>query len=382
MRDTGELSYLIGDDERHYYRILFPEAYVFAHSRHTFVDLKYHKDEDYSPDYNAPITITVTCNFKQYTETKYADMNGSVKFDIGAFLRAFLDGTMKEDSIFDYSQYSKMVSAVAVTVTLKYNSTQFWTEDFEVVNGADEYVDDWWKDERRLHWWYSYPFTFDYRNLDEAGITIGSGATTVGPLPQITPDSMTYSRIRINPKVFASSATKLEVNAQGGMGFSNGSFNTRANKVVLIGHACARNEKDVYLRWLNRHGELNYWLFHRYSMKRSLKDNEHTRAFINDIWPEDTLLDNADIRNKTATRELTAYSGELDGFDYEIVRQLFTAPFVDMFERVISTNNYVWQRVQLKAETQTEALRHADKYTRNRQVVITLVMPEEGQIYL
>ena len=175
----------------------------------------------------------------------------------------------------------------------------------------------------------------------------------------------------------------LRISSTAGMGFVNGSFvSPRSNAVTLIGHSCPRSEKDIYLRWLNRHGELCYWLFHRYSTQQGVKDNEHIRANVNDMWPESGVIDNAAVRIKTVTKEIKAYTNELDGFDYELVRQVFTAPYVDMFVRTVSTNNHVWQRAHVKAEAQTEVLRHADNYTKNRQVVITLLMPEEGHVEL
>ena len=383
MRDTGELSYLIGDDEIHYVRLLYPEAYVFVHSRHIFFDIKYHRDEDYAADAGGQIQIIVADNdnYESYAETKCLDMKGSVKFDIGVFLRALLEGTMQEDSVFDYSQNSKAVANHSVTVTLKYYNTQFFTTTLEVVNGADEYQDDWWKEERRLHWWYNYPFTFDFRNLDEASYSKNGNTVTQKPLPQITPDSKNYTRIRINAKALTSSAKTVLLYTSQGMRFSDGAFGSNnSNRVLLVGHGCEVSEKHIYLRWLNRHGELCYWLFHRYSVQQVVKDNEHVRANINDIWPESGVIDNASIRNKTVTKEVKAYTDELDGSDYELVRQVFIAPFVDVFERTILGQNHVWQRVHVKAETQTEALRHADEYTKNRQIVITLLMPEEGCI--
>jgi hypothetical protein len=82
--------------------------------------------------------------------------------------------------------------------------------------------------------------------------------------------------------------------------------------------------------------------------------------------------------------EIKCFTDALDGIDYEIVRQIFTAPFVDLYlpEPSQEMKQAQWQRVHIKAETQTEALRHADKYTYTRQVTITLTLPEEGQLFV
>jgi hypothetical protein len=81
---------------------------------------------------------------------------------------------------------------------------------------------------------------------------------------------------------------------------------------------------------------------------------------------------------------MTVFTDALDGIDYEIVRQIFTAPFVDLYlpDQSSRFNKAVWKRLNINAATQSEALRHADLYTLNRQVTITLTLPEEGQIFV
>lgn len=377
-----------------WFQITYPEDYIFAQSRHTYINIDRLHDIDHYPNQGMPVKmqITDTTANKTYAEVRYLDKDGKAMFDIARFLQVFMEDTVKPDTITHDNDQSTLVIAHAVTISLFYDieTTAFWTlSTFEVVNGADEVMDNWWNGTRRLRWWHNYPFTFDFRNLDEASITVNDGAATVGHLPQITPDAFTYSRIRVNPKYLAANANKLEVatTSNTGMGFVFGHFySTKRNVVVLLGNSCARSDKDIYLRWLNRHGELSYWLFKRYSVQRKFKATDNQRAYIKDERIDETtmVIDNALLRALTVEGELKCYTDSLDGIDYEIVRQMFSAPFVDLYlpEPSALMKTAVWHRVHIKPETQTEVLRHADDYTKNRQVTVTLTMPEEGQIFV
>ena len=396
MRQTEVTAFEDQYEDRNFYQVTYPEVYIFAHSRHTYVDIDELRDADYVPNAGGTVTMQITDNTtsRQYTEFRRLDEKGKATFDISRFLQIFMDGTLGEDTEFDYTEDSKLVTTHSVTVALKYGGVTFWTTDFEVVNGADEPTDNWWNGQRRLHWWCKYPFTFDYRNLNEASITINGGTTTVGNLPQDISDTNTFGRIRINPNSLIPDSPSvpvgytvntLKVHSMAGMGFVNGSFSgAKANTVILIGHQCSPNEKDIYLRWLNRHGEMSYWLFNRHSIQRKPKATDSQRAYVKDErFGATGVIDNSILRTLTLERELKCFTDALDGIDYEIVRQLFTSPVVDLFLPEYSTASVKrWQRVHIKAETQAEALRHADQYTYNRQVTITLTLPEEGQLFV
>ncbi len=388
MRQTAVTQFLDHNEDRNFYQVTYPEPYIFANSRHTYIDLDELRDADYVPNAggNVQLTLIDVDTSTVYNEYRRCDERGKATWDIGRFLQIMMEGTLKDDAEFDYNGDSKLVNRHYVYVGLEYGGVYFFQEYFEVVNGADEPTDNWWDGTRRLHWWYNYPFTFDYRNLDKASIQKNDGAVTMGNLPQITPDNYNYTRIRINPHSIAGLwANKLKVTSPAGMGFRYGSFSgTKTNTVVLIGHGCTPNEKDIYLRWLNRHGELSYWLFNRQSLTRKTKATDSQRAYIKDERFAGYGIDNALLRTLTVEGELKCFTDALDGIDYEIVRQIFTAPFVDLYlpEASQEMRQAQWQRVHIKAETQTETLRHADKYTYTRQVTITLTLPEEGQIFV
>lgn len=389
MRQTAYTAFYDQYEDRNFYQVTYPEDYIFVHSRHTYIDIDELRDGDGVPNSGGTVMmqITDTDTNKTYIEYRRLDERGKATFDISRFLQIFMEDTLREDADFDYNANSKAVARHYIYVGLKYAGVFFFQYYFEVVNGADEPTDNWWDGQRRLRWWYNFPFTFDFRNLDEANIQKNGGTVVTGPLPQITPDNFQYTRIRINAhSVGGLWANTLKVSSNAGMGFLDGSFfATKMNSVLLIGDGCTPSEQNLYLRWLNRHGELSYWLFNRHSQQRSTKASDSQRAYIKDerIGANNTI-DNALLRTLTTTGELTAFTDALDGIDYEIVRQIFTAPFVDLYlpDQSQRLKNAVWKRLNIKAGSQTEALRHADQYTMNRQVSITLTLPEEGQIFV
>lgn len=387
MRQTELTSFEDQHEDRNFYQITYPEAYIFVHSRHTYIDIDQLLDQDGVPQSRAEVLMQVIDNTtpQSYSEKRRLDRDSKATFDIGRFLQIFMEGTLKDDSTFDYDDDSKMVSSHGVTVKLKYNGVFFWQETFEIINGAYEPLDDWWSGQRRLRWWYNFPFTFDFRNLYEASITINSGTTQMAQIAQILPDTMSYSRIRLNPKSITLWANRMLVTTGAGMGFLHGTFSAaRSNSVLLIGHQCLPSEKTVYLRWLNRHGEMNYWLFYQQARQRKTTAIDSKRAYVKDERFAAGIIDNALLRTLSIEGELTCFTDALDGIDYDIVRQIITAPFVDLYLPDVSDslNEETWQRVHVKAGTYTELLRHADKYTYNRQVTLTLTLPEEGQIFV
>lgn len=388
MRQTAYTAFEDQYEDRHFYQVTYPEAYVFAHSRHTYITIDQLRDGDGVAETGAPVQLLIKNighNEGDYTETKYVDSQGKVNFDVARFLQIFMEGTVKPDADFDYTDDSKMVARNTVHLELNAFGVTFWDEDFDVVNGADEVTDCWWRETRRLKWWPAYPFTFDFWNFEDAILTVNGLSQTL-ILPQVLPDTdSSNSRIRINPKFFTSQyIEKMAISKAAGKGFTLGTFGALVNAVTLIAQPQPIAQKYVYLRWLNRHGELSYWLFNRHSMQRTPKASDSQRAYIKDErFDEFDTCDNALLRYMTVNRELQAFTDALDGFDYEIVRQLFTAPFVDMLIPEHSTDDTpTWLRVHIKAEKQTEPLRHSDNYTMNRQVTVTLTMPEEGQIFV
>ena len=389
MRQTALTAFEDQNEDRNFYQLTYPENYIFAHSRHTYINIDRLSDADNIPNSGGTVLLEIKDNDTNitYSEARYLDWNGKADFDIGRYLHILMEDTLRADADFDTTANSKLVANHSVTVRLKYGGVWFWTYDFEVVNGADEPTDNWWDGQRRLRWWYQFPFTFDFRNIDEASIQKNGGAVIVGNLPQITPDTKTYSRIRINAtSVGGLWANTLRVSSNYGMGFIDGGFSgNKSNSVLLIGNGCQPSEQNAYLRWLNRHGELNYWLFNRYSQQRSIKASDYQRAYIKDERiGANATIDNALLRTLTIEGEMTVYTDALDGIDYEIVRQIFTAPFVDLYlpDQSDRWKKAVWKRLNIKAGSQTEALRHTDTYTQNRQVTITLTLPEEGQIFV
>lgn len=385
MRQT-QLTPFTVEGNTYSYQVTYPEDYIFAHSRHTYVNIDRLVNSLGNPLSGETVKMQITdldAN-TTYLEYKTLDALSRASFDIGRFLQVFLDGALDVGEERAYAYDSDLVQQRYIYVGLEYKGYYFFQYYFEVTPGADEPTDDWWYKQRRLRWWYNFPFTFDFRNLGSATVQKDGGTPTTESLPNIS-TGMTYSRIRVNPKCLAASASTLLVSSSAGMAFHDGSLSGAAdNTVLLVGDGCEPSDSTVYLRWLNRHGETSYWLFHRYGIERRAKAADYRRAYVKDYMSPFGIIDNSLIRNMTIEREVKCYTDALDGTDYETVRQIFASPFIDMYlhDKTTNISDPKWMRVHIKAETQAEPLRHADNFTKNRQVSITITLPEEGQLFV
>lgn len=380
--------------------ISYPEACVFVHSRHVYLKADM-RDGDNIPNSGRNVILTLTDNDTNvsYSVGKYADQNAIVIFDLSRLLQILTD-FVKPDALFDYSRDSELAQSHTVTIALSEPGIDaFWSDTVEAFNGSDEINDLWWTETRKLRWWPAYPFTFDFANVDEINVQIDYGMVQAGPFPLID-TTRDVSRLRVNPAgpKFSWSAQriiKFSIAANGmSLGIAQYSdnghvagtslfFDNVANVLFLGVDNRARTEADVYLRWLNRHGELCYWLFKRYSGSRNVSATESYRAMVEDDRYINGVRDNARLLTRSLKSELTIYTDLLQQWEYEHVASLFDAPFADMLEQKTydPTNGIIhWNRVHVKAGNHIENLKNFSEHDTNKQIVLTLTMPDQNHI--
>ena len=387
-------------EDRNIAYISYPEACVFVHSRHVYLKADM-RDGDNVPNSGRYVILTLTDNDTNvsYSVGKYADQNAIVIFDLSRLLQILTD-FVKPDCIFDYRDDSALAQSHTVTIALSEPGIHaFWNDTVEAFNGSDEINDLWWNTVRRLRWWTAYPFTFDYANVDEASIQIDGGIVEVGNFPQIV-TTKSVSRLRVNPagtkfSLLANRIIKVSISANGMLMRISGTsdsghvagtslFSNNVANTLFIGvDRRETTEADVYLRWLNRHGELCYWLFKRYSGSRNVSATESYRAMVEDDRYINGIRDNARLLTRSLKSELTIYTDFLQQWEYEHVASLFDAPFADMLEQKTydPTNGIIhWNRVHVKAGNHVENLKNFSEHDTNKQIVLTLTMPDQNHI--
>ena len=114
-------------------------------------------------------------------------------------------------------------------------------------------------------------------------------------------------------------------------------------QTLIYDNSCVKN--PVYLRWLNRLGGLDYWLFSGdHSKYIKVKTDQQYSVFQNDI---STANNPIRVLFKSATSSLKCKAIQLDRDDIEGLEHLLTSVHIEM---LVSYENGVakWQTVTLK----------------------------------
>lgn len=391
---------LSGND--HHYSAQFPEDFVFVHSRHIYLETQLMAGGFSNADVSVPVMLTMLDQNTgaRYSVTKYTNGVGKVTFDMSRFLQLLCD-FVYDDGVRHYYDASPMNR-------VNCHFVEYWLTAFDInyidrgivcFAGTDEITDFWWKEPRHLRWWKNLPFTFDFRHVDTAVVEPDGGVSSVVTLPVITYNE-TYERVRIDPRAMNWDANKvLRVRTNSNDGFAiriataqdtDHVFGTSMvydayNEVVLHVDDEPLSEHSVYLRWLNRHGEMCYWLFKPYASKRTIKSTSVHRSMTLDERFVDSIRPSADIRTRELKRELTVYTELLQKWEYEHVAELLDAPYADMLLLLLDGYNLPagvvrWQRVHVKPTSYNENLRLVSDRDQNRQFVITIELPEQNHI--
>lgn len=390
--------------DQHRYIACWPERYTFAHSRHIYYQVEL-RDGEGVADYGVPVTATITDadSDKSYSVMKYTDRNGKVTFDLACFIQA-LSAEIFDNADFDYSNDSELVNAINLEGKMTAYGTDFAQFETQAVNGTMEVTDRWWSNDRRLAWWKNFPFTFDFANVDEVSVTPDGGATTVREFPQIEPTPFSFPRLRVNASYFQINPRRsVRFFTNNGMIFGiaapsdlnnvpgsamflysspKGSFSISLDLDV---RDCEPKAGDVYVRWLDKHGELSYWMLHRHSETKTTTMAESRKALpLDERFVDDMVMDNAVVAEYDSKSELVAFSGFVEKWEYDLLLTMTDAPFVDMLDMGEYINEGVirWHRIHVKPGSFAENQNNVADNMTNRQFVATFILPEQNHIRL
>lgn len=345
-----------------------------------------------TPVANRRVQVTTFPTFMRGYDFRYTDAQGSVTVDIGRMMQVVTDNVAQEPDI-DYRTGGGVVLSKASRRYIRFydGGTAICNIAFDAHNGADD-IADCWEDNsiggpRRLKWFKSYPFTFDFPNVTEAAIRRDGGNTSIGAHTHIT-TTLTHAVQRVIPaniSGLAAARRTIDIASAADDGFC---FNRRGvltagrNRVFIEIDAQPYDTRKVYLRWLGKHGELFYWLFNRVSVEDTVSSETYdtgggTRAY--DNFTGVAYAGTADF--KSSERRLTVHSGMLDAHYYRLVRSVMSSPVVDM----LAHHNYgdertypLWRRVTIEAKKSSEIVRHPDTQG-NASRELTLVIDIPGQ---
>ncbi len=136
----------------------------------------------------------------------------------------------------------------------------------------------------------------------------------------------------------------------------------------------------VYLRWLGRNGEAEYWLFTPGKKSTSVAVNNTFTRFEGDLAePKDGVLGNSGYQDYTETRAITMGTGNVTLDEYERLCGLATSPVVEMLIRN-EPGNYLWQRVNVAGGSYERNIRRSTPGLQTFEITINL--PKRNTIQL
>lgn len=140
-------------------------------------------------------------------------------------------------------------------------------------------------------------------------------------------------------------------------------------------------EDGTYLRWLNRSGEVSYWLFTNSQLRVAASErSSFARHYEGDpTVPSANIYRNAQKADFRETREMVVGAVGLSPDEYEELGSLATSPVVDMLVSMEEGVN-TWQRVNVSASSYSRNIRRKTPNLQDIEFIIRL--PERNTVQL
>lgn len=131
-----------------------------------------------------------------------------------------------------------------------------------------------------------------------------------------------------------------------------------------------------FLRWLNRRGELRYWLFYGgdYKVAATVSESFKRLQGYDAYSLSNSTTVNPDKQNLSTTRTLTLGAPGVSAEDFDMLTELGASPVVHLLTYPDDTAPYyqVWERVNVQAGTFTRSKRRETPQTLDFEITITL----------
>lgn len=146
-------------------------------------------------------------------------------------------------------------------------------------------------------------------------------------------------------------------------------------RITLVPDACRRG---TYLRWLNRRGEIDYWLFENSQLRTTTtvlgSFRRHYDGSLTD--PAQGSLRNPQKADYREAREMALGAVGLTRDEYEGLSSLFVSPVVER----LMPDGATWQRVNVAAGTYARSIKRDTPRLQDVEIVIEL--PERNTVKL
>lgn len=362
-------------------RIDYPNSVAFMYSRQPVI-------VTFLLDGGAGVTsvdIKLTCvtTGRSHTESR-APYSSSVEIDISRIMQLLAtDVDQLTDRVEDGASLSEPFT-LEVAYTKGQATTQQLTAEIIGMYGALDQGEIYGENtQRRL--WLNFPQTFNlWTDDDDSQGFIIFGEYVFANLAPTYPCNEYDLMLVLRNEDHFDFIEKLRTGAPCNLGITWRSKIAYGAEIPMISREIRLipdcRTDGTYLRWLNRRGELSYWLFTESKLRvtTSLADT-FTRYYQGDpTIPESDIFRNPQKASYREAREMVLGAVGLSRDEYDDLCDLATSPVV---ERLMpGTNQTMWQRVNVVAGTFERDIR---RKTPNRQdLEIIIELPERNTIKL
>lgn len=331
-----------------------------------------------------------------YTNKKYVEHRHF--FDM--YIRMDLSGIMQQIAQDPTEVLGTLFPYVPLRVAIEDDKGEAWfsyevTGIYGARNAGESYRFSLSPAHRRL--WVNYPQTFALFNdaNDNQHYELADGfkiyAKDAAPGRMVMEDDLLVSFDAFHEEESSEAARSLRAGSPLVVGlstkkaFTDDGISREAEglmyRLKLVPDLTPRNAPGrTYLRWLQRDGSFGYWLFHTGEVQVA----SATRSSFLRHYYDRTITFNKNPRQAdfTESRVLTLSTTVSNGEEFEYLCGLLTSPVVDRLITVdrITGKGERWERVNVLPNTQA----YGKKFDtpRNRQIDITLQLPDRDTIQL
>lgn len=145
-------------------------------------------------------------------------------------------------------------------------------------------------------------------------------------------------------------------------------------ELSVLTRIVARNETDgFYLRWVDRFGFIQYYLFDK-GDEKTKTDNANNALQGETTYGSTTFEYSRDLSFET-TRSIEMCASNLDKVTFEYVRSIVSAVLVDMYFGKTKDGNEIWMPVRIDQNTYNAATSHKKIL---RDLTISVLLPQRN----
>lgn len=361
--------------------LYYPDAVAFMYSRQPVIVRFQETDEPES----ATVTVTNTETKRSHTEQR-ALYNNRADFDISRIMQMLAPDVDDITSRVDYETAKTLAQEFKLEV-----KTTSMAEGFEAsitgMYGALDQGETYGMD-TAMRLWVNFPQTINvWEDTRQGTGFVFSDASRVipatsgaGPCWECDFKAIASQAPDKYEAMLSAPSYKLYVTRRYTM--EDGSLATplTRTRAITLTADHSKPKDGEYLRWLNRRGEMSYWLFTRSTLRIAASSEGAFRRYYegNPSAPDGDIYKNRDKADFSEAREMALGTTATTLEEFEYISDLGTSPVV---ERMLTLSSGIrWQRVNVTAGTYERQVKRDTPSRQDLEIIIQL--PERNTVKL